>query len=488
MHPYSSVIGSAIFMNSNDSLEGRDSSPAWMINHLPVILWQRRYVVLACILAMLLVGLVAAFALPRTYRSTATLLVQAQDIPTTIVDAPVSGAVEQRIARIREQVLSRGDLIQLIEQNDLYPVERQRQPLSKVIEEMRHATSVGALSSDIGQQSGSQNTTIAIAMSFDYPEPAKAQAVLQSYVSKFLSMDSEDVQDQASLTVRFLQDQATKLQTQISDIEGQITALKARNGSALASSGAPGFVDTGSFSAQITSLQNENRQLIAQSRHPSEGTSALAQAEAALAAAQAQYSDTHPDVIAAKERVIELRRISQAAGSSNTASEQIAANNSAIHQLMDQRDATLARANASMAGQARAPAIMEQAMQLENRATTLRNQYQSVSENLLKAQNSSRMASEQRAERLSLVEPANLPDRPFSPNRPLLVGAGAVAGLMLGLLLVLVLEFMSKPVRSPKQLEQLGFPVLGLVPLIGTAQRRDRKRFAFFGREKRVAA
>ena len=39
-------------------------------------------------------------------------------------------------------------------------------------------------------------------MSFDYPDAVKAQAVLQSFVSKFLSMDSEDVENQASLSVR----------------------------------------------------------------------------------------------------------------------------------------------------------------------------------------------------------------------------------------------------------------------------------------------
>ena len=128
----------------------------------------------------------------------ATLLVQSQDLPSSLVEAPTTGAIEQRIARICEQVLSRGDLIQLIEQNDLYSDERRSKPLSKVIEEMRHATSVSALSSDIGQQSGSQNNTIAIAMSYDYPDPSKAQAVLQSFVSKFLSMDSADVEDQAN--------------------------------------------------------------------------------------------------------------------------------------------------------------------------------------------------------------------------------------------------------------------------------------------------
>jgi uncharacterized protein involved in exopolysaccharide biosynthesis len=130
---------------------------------------------------------------------------------------------------------------------------------------------------------------------------------------------------------------------------------------------------------------------------------------------------------------------------------------------------------------------MEQAMQLENRATTLRNQYQEVSENLLKAQNSARMATEQRAERLSLVEPANLPDQPYSPNRLLLIAGGAAAGLGLGLLLALALEFINRPVRSPRQLEQLGLPVIGIVPLIKSRQ-QQRRRFPFLSREKRLAA
>ena len=50
----------------------RGSSPTWMVNHLPVIMWQRRFYVLACFLALLGAGTIASFALPRTYRSTAT--------------------------------------------------------------------------------------------------------------------------------------------------------------------------------------------------------------------------------------------------------------------------------------------------------------------------------------------------------------------------------------------------------------------------------
>ena len=233
-------------------------------------------------------------------------------------------------------------------------------------------------------------------------------------------MDSDEIEDQANLTVRFLQEQAGRLQTQIQEIEGQITALKTSNGAVLSGGGVPAFMDTGSYTAQITALQNENRQL-ARTGSAGGGDSALAQAEASLAAAQAMYSDSHPDVIAARERVATLKRAAQSGGTAtnSVAQDQIRANNEAIAQLQAARDAVIAKANAAAAGQARAPAIMERASQLENQANSLREQYKTVAGNLMRAQGGARLANEQRAERLSLVEPPNLPDQPQWPNRPL---------------------------------------------------------------------
>lgn len=461
---------------------------AWLINHMPAILWQRRWYVIIPFVLLFLIGLITAFMLPTLYRSSATLLVESQDLPTDIVEAPGTGEIEKRIAKIREQVLSRGDLISLIEQNDLYPSERRSKPMSYVVDKMRKATTVGALAGDIGQAGGtSKESTIAIAMSFDYPEPAKAQTVMQSYVTQFLRMDSDEIEDQANLTVRFLQEQAGRLQTQIQEIEGQITALKSTNGAVLSGAGIPAFMDTGSYTAQITALQNENRQL-ARTGSAGGGDSALAQAEASLAAAQAMYSDSHPDVIAARERVATLKRSAQGAGSAtnSVAQDQIRANNDAIAQLQAARDSVIAKANAAAAGQARAPAIMERASQLENQANSLREQYKTVAGNLMKAQGSARLANEQRAERLSLVEPPNLPDQPQWPNRPIMIAGGAVAGLGVGLVLALLVELLTRPMRSPAQLQAMGYPVLGVVPILQRLPRK--KRFGLFRkREARFA-
>lgn len=463
-------------------------SGGWLVNHLPAILWHRRYYVLIPAITLFLVGLVTAYALPTLYRSSATMLVESQDLPTDIVEAPGTGKIEERIARIREQVLSRGDLISLIEQNDLYPSDRRSKPMSYVVEKMRKATTVGALAGDIGEGGGEKANVIAITMSYDYPDPSKAQTIMQAYVSEFLRMDSDEIEDQANLTVRFLGEQADKLRSQIQTIESQITTLKANNGAAIAGSGGPTFFDTGSYTAQIANLENQNRQLMAQVRGGA-ADPLLAQAEAALAAAEAMYSDTHPDVVAARERVATLRRSSQRGGggtASPLVQEQIRANNAAIAQLIASREAAMSRANAAMAGQARAPAILERAMQLESQANNLRQQYAKVSTDLLQAQSSARLANEQRAERLSLVEPPNLPDRPHWPNRPIVIAAGAAAGIGLGFLLALIIELLNRPMRSPAQVHSMGLPVLGVVPILQTS-RRKKRFWPFRKREARFA-
>lgn len=460
---------------------------AWLINHMPAILWQRRWYVIVPFVILSLIGVITAFMLPTLYRSTATMLVESQDLPTDIVSAPGTGEIEKRIAKIREQVLSRGDLISLIEQNDLYASERRSKPMSYVVDKMRKATTVGALAGDIGQTGASKESTIAIQMSFDYPEPAKAQTVMQAFATQFLQMDSNEIEDQANLTVRFLQEQAGRLQTQIQAIESQITALKTQNGMVLAGGGGPAFMDTGSYTAQITSLENENRQLVRTAK--SGGTdSQLAAAEAALAQAQATYSDRHPDVIAAREKVAILKRVGANAGPAATSlvQEQIQANNAAIAQLRAARDALVNRASAAAAGQARAPAIMERASQLENQANALREQYKTVAGNLMRAQGGARLANEQRAERLSLVEPPSLPDQPQWPNRPLMMGGGAAAGLGLGFLLALLIELLNRPMRSPAQVQSMGLPVLGVVPILQTLPRKRRFRL-FRKREARFA-
>jgi uncharacterized protein involved in exopolysaccharide biosynthesis len=474
-------------MMEAQEFERSEAGFGWIINHLPTILWQRKYYVLALFAILTLGAVIAAYSLPTLYRSSATLLIESQELPKNVVDAPSTGEIVARIAKIRERVLSRGDLIALIEQYDLYPSERRSKPMSEIIDKMREATNLGAMEPGAAAPSSAENQ-IALKMTFDYPDPVKAQEVLQSYVTSFLKMDSDTVEDQAALSVRFLQDQAASLQTQIQQIEGQITTLKSSNGTAFTTSG--GFVsDPASYSMQIFNLEAQNRQLLADAKKGPGRNAQIAAAESALAQAQAQYSDSHPDVIAAKQRLKELRQNLPATEQTDDSGvqEQIRANNEAIAQLKAQQNAAIAKANTMAAGQARAPVVQEQAGQLEQRANAFREQYRDVANKLMNAQNNARMAGEQRGERLSLVEPADLPDTPIWPNRPLLMGAGAAAGLVLGLLVALLVELLRRPLRSPVQIEGIGFPVIGIVPVYELPGKKKRGWWPFRRRKLELA-
>lgn len=439
-----------------------------LLNHLPAILLHRRWFLIVPFVVLSIAGAAAAFLLPTTYRSSATLLVESQELPPDLVGSPVTAMIDQRIAKIRQQVLSRGDLIQLIQQYNLYPEKRREQPLSAVIEEMRTSTNVAAVAG-IGQGAPGQTNTIAFQMSFDYTEPAKAQLVMQSFVERFLELDAAQMAEQADNTVQFLNDQASGIQRELAQMESQITALKAENGAILARAGVPAMAGSGSYDAQIAALQRENFMLEQQARaQGNSGDPIVAQAESDLAAARALYTDSHPDVRLAERRLEAARRVSSSqirpsAGAAIAAA--MTANNVQIAELSRLRAVEDARLSSSLAAQSRAPVLMEEISQLESRADSLRQQYREVSARLLSARSSARMESEQKGERLSVVDPPVIPDKPLSPNRPLLIAGGMAAGLGAGLVLAFLVELLLHPIRGVTQIEKmLGVPPLVVIP------------------------
>src|SRR5438132_9517607 len=75
--------------------------------------------------------------LPNIYRSTATVLVDRQQIPETFVRSTVTSALETRLQTITQEILSRSRLETLIDRFRLYTELRKRVPFEDVIARMR---------------------------------------------------------------------------------------------------------------------------------------------------------------------------------------------------------------------------------------------------------------------------------------------------------------------------------------------------------------
>lgn len=460
-----------------------------ILAHLPAIFWQRRWLVVVPFVLLSIAGVAAALLWPTTYRSSAVLVVESQDLPRDIVSSPVTDLIDQRIAKIREQILSRGDLIEVIQQVGLYEDERRTKAMSEIVKNMRESTKVQALNADIGANNsgnyGNKDAVIAFSLSFDYKDPVKAQLVMQNFTDRFLDMNASKIAEQAATAVSFLSAQAADLKKQVAAAEQEITTFKARNGSALAAPGLYQPSNTGSYDAQIAVLQREN--MIARQRlEKARPNSLIALAEAQLAAARAIYTETHPDVVFARQRLEEARRLAASNPQGDDASDAaaiIASNNAQIAALTRARSAEASQAASRAQAQAAGPAMLERATQLESRASILRTQYQDVATRLLAAQNAAKMENEDKGERLSVADPPTLPDKPLSINRILIVLAGILGGVFAGLLLALIAEFAIRPIRGAAQVEKiLGVPPLGVVPTLNPSKIRSGMLFGLFGR------
>ncbi|WP_288938049.1 Wzz/FepE/Etk N-terminal domain-containing protein [Sphingomonas sp. GV3] len=479
-------------MKQIDDYEAEQGGGGSLLAHLPAIIWQRRWYLIIPIIALTIVGVAAAFVVPVRYTSTATLLVQSSTLPQAVAAGNPDDVIDRRIARIREQVLSRPELIELVNRYQLYPKQRANAALSDIVDTMRKAVTIVPLAAEM-QQQGNNSNTIAFTLSYSYADPTKAQAVAQDLSEQVLRLDATQSTQQASASVQFLSDQARSLQQQIAEQERQIAGIKAANGSILSSAGVTMLGGGGgSYDVQIAALQRENSQLLTQrnlSRTADTRDPVVAQAEAQLAAAQSVYSDDHPDVRLARQRLAEAKALARknvANAPVGAIDEQVAFNNRQIAALRAAQAGESARVNATIGAQSRAPLVQQQIAQLQQKLDGLNEQYKGVSDRLFQARAGVKAENEQLGERLSIVNPPVVPDEPSFPKRWMLLAGGPAAGFALGLVLMFLVELILRPIRDPATLTQLlGEVPLGVIPTVSA--RGGAAKRGWFGRRKAQA-
>jgi uncharacterized protein involved in exopolysaccharide biosynthesis len=457
---------------SNSFETHEESSIGAIIPHLPTILLSRKWLLLIPTVVGLIVGIALAFLLPVTYQSKAVLLVEAPLLPEDVAsDASRMEIIDQRMARIRQEVLSRTQLIDLINRNSLYQTELRIKTFSEVIDKMRDAIDIEPESGNIQSSANGKQSTIAFSISFDYSEPVKAQAVLQAITQQIQQINSTTQSEQASNMVQFLTDQTTELQKQITQLEGEILGIKGRNGQALAA-GFGGFASPEMIQSQIIQLEQTNSTLKAQRdlvKTSSDRDPGVQAAESTLASLRATYTETHPDVILAKQRLEEAKRLAKnrqnelPIDQASTINDQIALNNRQIAQLRG----AMGTAAASVAAARQAPVVQGQVEQLQEKLDGLNSQYQRAAVQLAAARAGKRADDEQQGERLRQLEAPTIPEKPISPNRPMLISAGLGLGALFGIAVIVLLELVNRPIRHVMTVTQtIGEPPLVVIPTI----------------------
>lgn len=483
--------------------------------------------------------------MPNVFTSETLVLVNPQKVPDTYVRATVTGDVRNRLGTLSQQILSATRLQRIIETLNLYPEERKTAAREDVISRMRGDISVNVISDYGASQDlqafrisyrGAEPQLVAkvtqdLANLF-IDENLKARTAQATGTSEFLTsqlgetLKNLEVQEgalknfkmrhvgempeQQVATLSILGQLQSQLQIEneaLNRAEQQKAYLQSmmvqvapvvdlddgkRAGPPPASVAASaGKAPVDPLRAELTRLEARGytsshpsiRQLKAQIAEQDAKAAAADAKEKAEAKAKAEEDAKAEAAIVAAAPVPEPEKSTPAP---------VTSYNPVLLSQLSNLDGEIAkhkeesqRLRTSMRGyQSRLEAIpvREQEMtKLVRDYETAKAHYTQLKESQMSAETATQLEINQKGERFEVLDYAQPAEKPTSPNRMLINGAGSLSGLLLGIFLAIGTEFLGMSITSADDVMAVtGLPVLEVIPVITTQMdRRIRRRRIF---------
>jgi uncharacterized protein involved in exopolysaccharide biosynthesis len=525
--------------------------------------WRRRGTFFAVATLGAIAAVLLAMLLPPTYRSTATILIEQQEIPQEMVRSVITSFADQRVQVTSQRVMTTQNLLQLIERYNLYPDIREKEPREVLLAKIRGDIGMHMISADVVDPRSGRPTqaTIAFAVSYQNRSPELALKVANELTTLYLNENLTSRTRLSQQTTDFFAEEVARQAQHIAELDKQLADFKHAHHDELPevsqlniqmaerteldlkdaenrlagldsqrvllqaqlaqlSPNAVVYSDSGQrvFNAEdrLNDLKSKLASLKARyaPNHPDvistqrevdglerevnaeDGTSdrlrQLADAKAQLAAASAKYAPEHPDVLRLKREVDRLQ--SAAAVDANFPTEQTKrdhADNPVYIQVKGQLDAlTVDRENAVKKRDelqakfddyerrlAKSPDVERQFREMARALDSAQLKYQEILAKQTEAQVAQNLETERKGEKFTMIEPPQRPEKPISPNRPLIICLGLLVAIAAGMGAVMAREKFDGSVRGPGDIRQLlSVSALASIPVIVTAQDRARRR------------
>jgi len=178
-----------------------------------------------------LLGLITALAWPPTYKASSTILIEEQDIPTELIQSTVTSYAAQRIQIISQRVMSRTNLLKIIEKYNLYERERRLDTIEEILTNMRDDIGIDMINADVMDPRTGRPTavTIAFTLGFSSDDPQQALKVANELTTLYLDENLKSRTEKAAETYDFLTVEANRLSQEISHLDKTLAEFKEKN-------------------------------------------------------------------------------------------------------------------------------------------------------------------------------------------------------------------------------------------------------------------
>jgi succinoglycan biosynthesis transport protein ExoP len=319
--------------------------------------WRQRTIFILVSGVFIATTIALALLLPSTYMSSATILIEQQEIPQELVRSAVTSFADQRVQIISQRVMTTQNLLTMIERYNLYPNVRLSKPREVLLETMRSDISMKMISADVIDPRSGRPTqaTIAFSVSYKNHSPELALKVANDLTSLYLNENLTSRTQMAEQTASFFAEEAARQQARIMEIDKKLAEFKQKNQDSLPESmqlntniSERTEMDLRDANNRIAAIESQKVLLEAQlaqitptqqvfsdtGQRVMNAEDRLKALRSQLAAYKARYAPNHPDILTTQREVEGLEK--QVTADDGT---------SDIARQLDEAKAQLARAN-----------------------------------------------------------------------------------------------------------------------------------------------
>ena len=464
----------------------------------------------------LTLGLLMTLTAVETYQASTLILVQPQRVPTSYIKSVVSSSISQRLSTISQQVLSRSNLEQIIEQFGLYENSEGMYQEDKVTG-LRKRIEVKIERARQGAE--------AFSISFTGTEPQRVMRIANTLASYFMDENLRVREAQAIGTSEFLDSELEKTQKRLEEKEQRLSAFRAKY-----LGGLPDELETnlrtldrmqkeatdkatllrevtisiGQLDSQISSMASTNGtsgtdgdafQNFSFNEFQDDDDSKLQAAQAQYDNLLLRYTEKHPDVKKLKKIIEKLKENLKTAKDSAGSEEDILPDMGwdPAAPLRAQRTQLVLEANNIKADisriqekmkiyQQRVEDTPKREMELQSLKRdygNIQGVYNSLLDRKLEAELSVNMEKKQKGEQFQILDYARLPEKPISPNIKMMFLLSVAMGLGIGGGVLVLKEWLNfSVIRRDDQIEtEIGLPILASIPPLEKSEDKKKQRF-----------
>lgn len=441
------------------------------------------------------IGVVMALRMPTVYATGATLLVEASQIPSEMVRATAQIDTDEQLEVIQKRLMTRANLLDIARDNRVFANQPDMHP-DDIVSEMRERTSV--------RRSSGRARADLLSVGFEGPDPQQVAAVVNQYVTIILEASNELRSRRAGGTLEFFDQEVETLSRNLDQQNAKIVEFKNDNADALPEGLNFRLSRQSLLQERLTRAERDIEALETQRAdikriYEATGTvgtstaartpiqARLTKLQSDLNAALGVYSDSHPRVRQLRNQIAfaeEQIQLAIALEQGDNEAEQM----SALDVSMAEIDARIKPLKQEVVSLTEGLEALQDAIDrtpvngialaaMERDQQNLQQLYSNAVQRLSQARMGERIELSSKGERITVLEPATVPNSPAGPNRPKIMGMGVGAGLALAGGLFMLLELLNTTIRRPIDITHaLNITPLATIPRFESQADRRRRR------------